>query len=145
MTSTHPPTPSYSAEQMENGEWRFRLNTEAGSGYALTRRDSTAAWQRSHRHEAIKEVYAVEAGLLILARLVGNQVEYELLRPGDTAVVVAGVAHNAWLSPGAVTHTIKMIIGTPAEANWSAVPLLDRLIEEGPYHRPEIVALERSD
>ncbi len=46
----------YSNEVMENGEQRFRLKTENGSGYVLTA-SKEGGWQKSHYHKRAAEFY----------------------------------------------------------------------------------------
>lgn len=126
--------------KMPNGEIRHRLAGPDHSAYARTEAGADGAWQKGHLHSVASELYAVEAGHMILARKLGGVVSYEILGRGATALVPCGVAHNVWLAPGTVTHTVKFDLGG-RPGDWIPQPDLDREIEAGEYAAPSVRTL----
>ncbi len=108
--------------EMENGETRFRLVSEHGSSYILTRSSSAVGWQKSHVHYKKQEFYILEKGTALLALWIGNEVQIKTLCENDTASVPIGVPHNVLLLGDAILHTVKY--GTQEE-DWHSFEELD--------------------
>jgi hypothetical protein len=113
-------------ERMENGELRFRLTADDGSGYIRTVASETGGWQNSHYHEAVLETYISQQGWMALAELVDHEVLWHFLLPGDVYTTRPKISHNVYLPAHAVIHTVKH--GTVAGGvDWHADSLLDSL------------------
>lgn len=111
--------------EMENGEMRFRLVSENGSSYILTRSTLNNGWQKSHIHYKKREFYVVEKGFVLIALLVGNEVKIKKLCENDSFFIPVGVAHNVLMCDNAVMHTVKF--GTQDE-DWNSSTELDRVL-----------------
>ena len=118
--------------EMDNGELRFRLVSEAGSSYILTRSTGQNGWQSSHVHHKKQEFYVVEKGCALFALLQNGEVQFQKLQENESLAIPTGVPHNVLLSENALLHTVKY--GTPEE-DWHPCPELDALLE-----KPEIPA-----
>ena len=95
-------------EQMENGEYRFRLENQAdGTAYVLTRADATGRWQQSHFHARLLETYVVQSGWMALAELIDGRLSLRTFGPGCMVTTRPGMVHNVYLPAGAVIHTVK--------------------------------------
>ncbi len=114
-------------EQMPNGETRFRLTGHDGSGYIKTVAGETGAWQNSHFHQSITEIYIVQTGWMAMSYATSDTTQLTLERHqvGDIIRVSPGVRHNTYLPAGAVIHVIKLDI--PTSGDWIADPALDTL------------------
>src|SRR5690242_10293711 len=55
-------------EQMDNGEYRFRLLASDGSAYSRTVAGDRGAWQNSHSHNTARETYIVQSGWMAFAQ-----------------------------------------------------------------------------
>lgn len=103
-------------EEMDNGELRFRLTANDGSGYIRTVAGRNGAWQNSHSHKFIRETYIVQSGWMALAQLINNNLEIKIYRPGDVLTIKIDVIHNVYLPKDAVTHTVKH--GKTKDTDW---------------------------
>lgn len=110
--------------RMPNGEVRLRLTSGDGGGYVKTIQPNAGAWQNSHSHQSLTETYVVQAGWIAIAELEGGALTLRLYLPGDVVSTRPGVAHNVYMSAGAVTHTIK----NGGAADWRPEPKLDALV-----------------
>lgn len=111
-------------DRMDNGELRFRLNCSAdGSSYCRTVAPESGAWQNSHYHKGVSELYVVQSGWIAYAELNEGKFKLELLRPGESVTFRPLVHHNLYLSPGSVIHTIKY--GIAYENDWFPSPELN--------------------
>ncbi|MEO9781443.1 MAG: hypothetical protein ABJH07_00230 [Sedimentitalea sp.] len=112
-------------EKMPNGESRFRLTHSSGNGYILTIAGSVGAWQKSHSHHSISEVYVVEEGWIAFARLPDREGEPEIqvFGPGSVVQSEPDVPHNVYLPISARIHTVK--VGSREANDWFAEPILD--------------------
>ncbi len=111
--------------EMDNGELRFRLVSDSGSSYIMTKSIGTNGWQKSHFHEKKHEFYMVEKGIVLIALLRDGKVEMKKLCENDCFSVPVGVPHNVLMSENAVLHTVKF--GTKDE-DWNGCEELDRLL-----------------
>jgi len=111
-------------ELMENGELRFRLNSEDGSAYIRTVSGETGAWQNSHFHKSVRETYIVQNGWMAFASLVDSRLSLSVLRIGDVITTEPFIAHNVYLPSGAVIHTVKH--GYSQEKDWFGDKELDK-------------------
>ncbi|WP_271272069.1 hypothetical protein [Aliamphritea hakodatensis] len=114
-------------EQMPNGETRFRLSGNDGSGYIKTVAGQEGAWQNSHRHQHITEIYIVQSGWMAMAYATQDNTQIQLERhlAGEIIRIGPGIRHNTYLPAHAVIHVIKQDI--PANGDWIADPELDSL------------------
>ena len=124
-------------EQMENGEFRFRLVSEKdGSGYIRTVGGAKGAWQNSHYHIGIRECIIVQKGWIAFAKQFpsGVGIHMKILRDGEMIVVEPNVPYSIYMSAGAVTHTVKfgntVVERVSGKADWHACPELDRLVKD---------------
>lgn len=111
--------------EMANGELRFRLVSDSGSSYIMTKSTGANGWQKSHFHEKKQEFYMVEKGIVLIALLRDGKVEMKKLCENDGFSVPVGVPHNVLMSENAVLHTVKF--GTKDE-DWNGCEELDRLL-----------------
>ncbi len=111
--------------EMANGELRFRLVSDSGSSYIMTKSIGANGWQKSHFHEKKQEFYMVEKGIVLIALLRDGKVEMKKLCENDGFSVPVGVPHNVLMSENAVLHTVKF--GTKDE-DWNGCEELDRLL-----------------
>ena len=93
--------------EMDNGELRFRLRSEDGPAYALTKAGPKGAWQQSHFHPVAHETYIVERGWIGFASLNGEQAKIEVFAAGEIFTTPPGVVHTIYMPADAVMHTIK--------------------------------------
>ena len=113
-------------ERMGNGELRFRLTADDGSGYIRTVANETGGWQNSHYHEAVLERYISQHDWMALAELVDHEVLWHFLLPGDVYTTRPKISHNVYLPAHAVIHTVKH--GTVAGGvDWYADTVLDSM------------------
>ncbi|WP_219834282.1 cupin domain-containing protein [Paenibacillus sp. R14(2021)] len=109
---------------MKNGERKFRLNCLVdGSSYCRTEASEVGAWQNSHYHKLVSELYVVQSGWLIYIEKVVDEIKLQLLREGEIVVFKPLSHHNIYLSSNTVIHTIKY--GTHLENDWFSSPELD--------------------
>lgn len=115
---------------MDNGEKRFRLVNQDGSCYIRTEGSATGAWQNSHYHQKLTELYVVESGWIVYAELAeSGQPILKQLKAGETVCVMPLKPHNVYMSPNTVTHVIKYGGGPSEQPDWFPSPELDRFIE----------------
>ena len=93
--------------EMDNGERRFRLNKDDGTGYARTEASAAGGWQNSHFHKEICETYIVQDGWIALAELISTEPTIRILWPGDIVTTQPMVVHNVYLAHDAVIHPAK--------------------------------------
>lgn len=111
-------------ETMGNGERRFRLLHEDGSSYCRTE-STQGAWQNSHFHKGITELYVVQKGWIAFAELTTeDKVQIRILNQGKDVKVKPFLAHNIYMSADSVIHTIKYGSSDIA-TDWFASPKLD--------------------
>lgn len=111
--------------KMDNGELRFRLVSEHGSSYILTQSTAKNGWQNAHVHRLKDEFYLVEEGVVLVARLIDNELKLDKLCKMDTMHIPPNVPHNVLISDNAVLHALKF--GAQAE-DWTPCPELDRML-----------------
>lgn len=114
--------------QMDNDEYRYRLVAADGCSYIRVEASEKGGWQKSHLHEYGHELYILQKGRasLVIMRN-GNAICHEI-QPYQSMIIEPGVAHNVYLAPDSVTHTIKY--GDCRENDWVASPSLDEWIEK---------------
>lgn len=111
---------------MDNGERKFRLNCLTdGSSYCRTVASKDGAWQNSHYHEFVSEIYVIQSGWIVYVQKDENELKMCLLREGESVTFLPYVHHNIYLSAESVIHTIKY--GTARGTDWIASPELDML------------------
>jgi mannose-6-phosphate isomerase-like protein (cupin superfamily) len=114
-----------SHSRMSNGEMRYRLVAQDGSGYARTEA-AAGGWQNSHYHKGVTETYIVQDGWAAFAELHEARLRLWIMRPGDIHTTRPGVSHNVYMSGSAVTHVVKHG-GSGQVDDWFADPGLDSL------------------
>ena len=112
-------------EQMDNGEYRFRLMASDGTAYVRTVAGDRGAWQNSHFHETVRETYIVQSGWMAFAQRKGQEVTLQVYRQSQLLTTEPRVSHNVYLPAGAVIHTVKY--GVASESDWHADAELDRV------------------
>lgn len=118
-------------EEMPNKEKRFRLISKDGSSYCRTEASSTGAWQNSHFHKEMTELYIVQTGSVLFAKQVDGRFSIEQLLSGDTITIPPYCPHNLYLNANAVIHTIKYGEASSGdEPDWFASHELDQWISQ---------------
>jgi hypothetical protein len=112
-------------QQMDNGEWRFRLLAGDGSAYIRTVAGPVGAWQNSHFHKTVLETYIVQRGWVALVEFVNGSLGWHVLRPGSVFTTSINVPHNVYMPGGAILHTVKH--GSGEVDDWHAHAELDAL------------------
>ncbi|MDO3410572.1 hypothetical protein QWJ34_12440 [Saccharibacillus sp. CPCC 101409] len=113
---------------MENGEKRFRLAASDGSSYIRTESAEDGAWQNSHYHQGVREIYIVEKGWIAYAELTdAGGLNLRLIEEGESIHVQPMKPHNIYMPPLAVTHVVKYGSDPGLERDWFASEELDRL------------------
>jgi len=111
---------------MPSGEKRFGLVARDGSAYNRTEApEDGAAWQNSHMHSAIKEMYIVQKGFIVFAELENGQLKLKKMDKNDYYMSRPGVPHNVYMADGAVTHCVKY--GETDKSDWIPSTELDAL------------------
>lgn len=113
---------------MDNGERRFRLSGRDGSCYIRAEAAQEGGWQNSHLHTRLSELCVVQTGWVVYAELHHGQVTAARYRAGESWIIRPMVAHNTYMSPGSVQHTVKF--GDCSDPDWIPSPELDLLIRE---------------
>lgn len=95
--------------QQLSTESRFRMIDETGGAYILTRA-MNGGWQLSHYHKNYKEILIVQKGWAILSLDLNPGMTPFTIRisPGEMKEIPVGMRHNVFMSPGAVTHCVKV-------------------------------------
>lgn len=111
---------SITGDEMDNGEIRFRMMSEASS---YIRVDSCNAdnWQNAHYHSEQKEFFFIEKGAAIVVTLEDQKKVINHYSSGEFFVVAPMIPHNVFMEKGSISHTIKWG-GTP---DWVPFPELD--------------------
>lgn len=107
---------SLNCQQMDNGEIRYRMLGSDGSTYIRTEASDHSGWENSHYHKALRELYLVSSGWILIAVPEGDGVKITRLEAGETYLTQPGVPHNVYMSPFAVTHTVKF--GSTEYSDW---------------------------
>ncbi|HLU23865.1 hypothetical protein [Lederbergia graminis] len=95
-------------EQMMNGEKRYRLVASDGSSYCRTVGSEQGAWQNSHYHKYVSELYLVQFGWIGYAEIDKNgDLKVHILHENEIVTVKPYVHHNIYMPANSVTHTIK--------------------------------------
>ncbi len=93
--------------EMDNGEFRFRLLRDDGTGCAITEAGGDGFWQESHCHKSVKETYIIQKGWVACAKLQNEKCKIQIFKEDEIFTIEPEVAHNLYLSKGAVIYTIK--------------------------------------
>lgn len=131
-------------EQMDNGEYRFRLKASDGSAYIRTVAGERGIWQNSHFHKVVRETYIVQSGWMAFAERKVYEVTIQVYQPNQLITTEPRVSHNIYLPAGAVIHVVKH--GVASESDWYADFELDRITkpiteDEIPQTAGEVVHL----
>lgn len=114
--------------EMENGEKRFRLVNIDGSSYIRTEGSTIGGWQNSHFHKCSSEIYIVEDGWIVYAELTNpGELRLSCLKQGEMISVTPLKHHNIYMSPSAVTHTVKYGLRDIEKPDWFQSNELDKL------------------
>ncbi|CAG7624730.1 hypothetical protein ACFQI7_03665 [Paenibacillus allorhizosphaerae] len=113
--------------QMDNGERRFRMVSSDGSSYIRTEASGASGWQNSHYHQDVTELYVVQSGWLVYAKLsVNGELTLQHMTQGDALIVKPLTHHNIYMSAFTVTHVVKYGGGS-VKTDWFPSPELDKL------------------
>lgn len=112
---------------MDNGEKRFRLIADDGSGYVRVESGQSFGWQNAHYHNSFNELCIVQKGKAIVVLEEGKGYSVSVLSPGDFVIFAKGTGHNTYLFSNSVTHTIKY--GNIESDDWVSSPKLDAYCE----------------
>ena len=112
-------------ESMANGELRFRLMGDDGSGYIRTIAGDKKEWQCGHSHSRIIETYIVQKGFMILA-IDWGEPEFYTCEPNSIVTIKPGVVHKVYLPTNAIIHTVKH--GDTSKKDWKAEREFDKEI-----------------
>jgi hypothetical protein len=116
---------NFNTEVMENGEQRTRLILPDGSAYIMTEAGKSGAWQNSHYHVGLDEIYVVKKGWVGFAELVNGSLKLRLARENDQFSFKPMVSHNLYLPANSVIFTIKH--GNLVQGDWHESKELDVL------------------
>jgi hypothetical protein len=94
-------------QEMDNGEYRFRLRASDGSTYIRTESRSGAAWQNSHYHNNVRETYIVQRGWIAYATLLHGERKISIYRAGELFTTQPHIIHNVYMAANSVLHTVK--------------------------------------
>jgi hypothetical protein len=92
---------------MANGELRFRLMANDGSGYIRTIAPATGAWQNSHYHQAVLETYIVQRGWIGFVELISGEAVWAVITAGEVYTTRPHIPHNVYMPANAILHTVK--------------------------------------
>ena len=118
----------FPANQMDNGEYRFRMMGPDNSGYIRTVMPETdKGWQNSHFHKGIYETIVVQKGWIGVVDLLPDGTRKVAVRKAnDVWTSHPEHPHNIYMAAGAVTHCVKHgdDVGNPAKngADWYEAP-----------------------
>ena len=116
------------AETMNNGEQRFRLISDDGSGYIRTEAGESGGWQNSHFHHEFEETTIVQKGWIALAELTNDEMTLTVMHENNIYTSRAKVSHNLYLPAGAIIHTVKH--GNVQINDWHSCNKLDKLTKK---------------
>ncbi len=94
-------------ERMPNGELRFRLIGNDGSGYIRTVTIGKVEWQYSHYHNVIRETFIVQKGWMAYAELVEGSLLLKEYGPSQILTTRPSIVHNIYMPADSVIHTVK--------------------------------------
>ncbi|MBM7568833.1 hypothetical protein JOC55_005824 [Paenibacillus sacheonensis] len=99
---------------------------EDGSSYIRTEGSDKGAWENSHYHKQVHELYIVERGWIVYAELNDRgQAAFTYLSKGGTIDVKPITIHNIYMPAFAVIHVVKYTGGSTLKPDWFASPELD--------------------
>lgn len=114
-----------SGNEMENGEFRFRLSSKESS-YIRVEEFHASSWQKSHFHREQSECFLIEKGMAIVATVENEEVFIHTYRSGGFLLIGPMIAHNVFFTKGSISHTIKW----GGQSDWNAFPELDEYIKK---------------
>lgn len=94
-------------EIMDNDEMRFRLISDHGSSYILTKSGHTAYWQKAHLHHKMIELYLVQKGSVVIVTYEDEKYQIKRLYENESLMIKPGVAHNLYVFEDSIIHTVK--------------------------------------
>jgi gamma-glutamyltranspeptidase len=122
-------------KEMKNGETRYSVMLPHGGAWTLTIAGETGAWQDAHFHRGLCELYQVVQGTMVVALSTEDYLVHEppcykmVLCTREAPITLGRQAHNVYLWPGTVIHTIQYgdPVGNPDRAgnDWWPTPALD--------------------
>jgi len=116
-------------ENEKTGEQRYSVEMSDGSKWILTVAGKNGGWQNAHFHKGLWETYVIQSGFIAFAEDTGQNMSVDYHCIGDVVSSVVNKAHNVWMSPGAVIHTVKAgePVGNPDKKgnDWWPAPALD--------------------
>jgi len=120
-----------SFEVMPNGESRTRITGNSDvDPFSYIRVQvplNAGGWQNAHLHHHTVETWIVEKGIQVVIEEKEGGYKFIVMEPGDTYTSKIGVAHNCYVTAGAITHTVKTTVGNHSfDGDWIAAPELDK-------------------
>ena len=122
---------SVSYQKMKNGEKRIRftangINNPFSHIVVIMDKGIKAAWQNAHYHLVTVETWIVEKGCQIIIEQNNDEYKIVVMKRGDTYTSSIGIAHNCYVFPDTITHTVKTTIGKSSFDNdWKEAKELD--------------------
>lgn len=98
---------------MPNGEYRFRMMANDGSGCIMTVAGEQSEWQNAHYHRGVMETYVVQSGWMGFAERDGYDFNVSMYHKGQTITSNPLNEHNVYLPVGTVIYTVKHGIEIP--------------------------------
>lgn len=118
----------FNHELMDNGEKRYRMMFQDGSGYIRVEAGPKGAWQNSHYHRGVRETTTVQYGWVAEVNLINGRPEFRVFGPGESFTSQVGVPHNQYVAGKSRTHTDKF--GDCSDPkDWHASTQLDALVK----------------
>lgn len=120
-----------SFEVMPNGESRTRITGNSNiNPFSYIRVEMPAGegggWQNAHLHHYTVETWIIEKGCQIVIEEKEGEYKFFVMEPGDTYTSKVGVAHNCYVTAGAITHTVKRTVGNHNfDGDWIPALALD--------------------
>lgn len=109
---------------MGNGELRYRLIGKDGSSYIRTEAHDSCM-ENAHFHKMCREMYIVQKGYIFMCELKDGKLAVQRLEEGNYFLTEPYIAHNVYMTNGAVTHTVKF--GDCQQSDWYSSEELDEL------------------
>ncbi len=113
--------------QMDNGEYRFRMMAPDGSGYIRTAMpENDCGWQNGHHHGGVMETVIVQSGWIgVVELLPDGKRKVGVCKKGDIWTSHPEISHNIYMPAGAVTHCVKHgddVINPDKGSDWFPAP-----------------------
>lgn len=130
--------------EMDNGELRFRLLKENGTGCAITEAGNNGFWQESHCHKNTRETYIVQKGWIACAKMRNEQCKIQIFKEDEIFTIESDTCHNIYMAKGAVIHTVKHGVSKKEDRiSSNETKRLDKIVRG--FGEDQILALAETD